>query len=238
MADETSLLQNYIQAGETNISNLLLHHYKEIGMTTSQLVLYLEFKSYQDRGIVNPDIRLLAKHLGTDEKQVFNQLHQMMTNHLVEQQIRQLSDGKEDVFFDFSALVNKLINLQEQTANNQQVEQTANKREATFAMLESEFGRPLSSMELQIVNDWFDKDQYTGAMIKLALRQAVMNSALNLQYMERILQNWQRQGLRTERDITEHERKFEERRSDQESNRDHGRQLPKGPKIPIYKLGE
>ena len=41
---DASLLQHYLQAGETNISNLLLHHYKELGMTTSQFVLYLQFK--------------------------------------------------------------------------------------------------------------------------------------------------------------------------------------------------
>lgn len=238
MADETALLQNYIQAGETNVSNLLLHHYKEVGLTTSQLVLYLEFKSYQDRGEMNPDIRLLAKHLGTTGNQVFNQLHQMMTNHLVEQKVRQLEDGKEDVIYDFSALINKLVALQDQETDAEQVKQAENSREQTFNSLESEFGRPLSSMELQIVNDWLDKDRYTPVMIKLALRQAVMNSALNLQYMERILQSWQRQGLRTEREINEHERRFEDRRNGQDSGTSGNHHRPQGPKIPIYKLGE
>ena len=54
---DASLLQHYLQAGETNISNLLLHHYKELGMTTSQFVLYLQFKSYLYRVIINPDVR-------------------------------------------------------------------------------------------------------------------------------------------------------------------------------------
>ena len=51
-----------------------------------------------------------------------------------------------------------------------------NSRVEIFNQLEAEFGRPLSSMELQIVNDWLDKDNYSAIMIKLALRQAVMNS--------------------------------------------------------------
>ena len=52
-----NILQRYLAAGETLISNLLLHHYKELGLTTSQLVLYLQLKSYQDQGVANPDIR-------------------------------------------------------------------------------------------------------------------------------------------------------------------------------------
>lgn len=93
-------------------------------------------------------------------------------------------------------------------------------------------------MELQIVNDWLDKDNYSTAMIELALRQAVMNSALNLKYMERILQSWAHQGLRTKRDINEHERQFENRREGQVNNQHPDQSRPAGPKIPIYKLGE
>ena len=232
---DASLLQHYLQAGETNISNLLLHHYKELGMTTSQFVLYLQFKSYQDRGIMNPDVRTIAKNLGTKERQVFEQLHQMMTNHLVEQKMRKMEDGKEDAIYDFSLLINKLALLNENDqAATVKVENTNNRVE-TFNQLEAEFGRPLSSMELQIVNDWLDKDNYSAIMIKLALRQAVMNSALNLQYMDRILQSWDRQGLRTERDINEHEKRFEQRKEDGQKPE---KKTLKKPKIPIYKLGE
>lgn len=232
---DASLLQHYLQAGETNISNLLLHHYKELGMTTSQFVLYLQFKSYQDRGIMNPDVRTIAKNLGTKERQVFEQLHQMMTNHLVEQKMRKMEDGKEDAIYDFSLLINKLALLNENDqAATVKVENTNNRVE-TFNQLEAEFGRPLSSMELQIVNDWLDKDNYSAIMIKLALRQAVMNSALNLQYMDRIPQSWDRQGLRTERDINEHEKRFEQRK---EAGQKPEKKTLKKPKIPIYKLGE
>lgn len=237
MTEETPL-QRYIRAGQTTISNLLIHHYKKIGLTTAQLVLYLQFKSYQDRGTMNPDVRVIAKNLGTSETQVFNQLHQMITNKLVKQGMRKLPDGKEDAIYDFTPLLNKLALLEDQTTTAVQEEETQNSRQQVFAELESEFGRPLSSMELQIVNDWLDKDNYSTAMIELALRQAVMNSALNLKYMERILQSWAHQGLRTKRDINEHERQFENRREGQANNQHSGQSRPTGPKIPIYKLGE
>ena len=232
---DASLLQHYLQAGETNISNLLLHHYKELGMTTSQFVLYLQFKSYQDRGIMNPDVRTIAKNLGTKERQVFEQLHQMMTNHLVEQKMRKMEDGKEDAIYDFSLLINKLALLNENDQEETIKVENTNSRAEAFNQLEAEFGRPLSSMELQIVNDWLDKDNYSAIMIKLALRQAVMNSELNLQYMDRILQSWDRQGLRTERDINEHEKRFEQRK---EAGQKPEKKTLKKPKIPIYKLGE
>ena len=214
---EETPLQRYIRAGQTTVSNLLVHHYKQLGMSTAQLVLYLQFKSYQDRGTMNPDVRVIAKNLGTTETQVFNQLHQMMVNHLVKQGMRQLPDGKEDAIYDFTPLLDKLALLEDQTTATAQEEASQNSRQQVFATLESEFGRPLSS---------------------LALRQAVMNSALNLQYMERILQSWARQGLRTEHDINEHERQFENRREGQATTQRGNQPRSAGPKIPIYKLGE
>ncbi|WP_283621878.1 DnaD domain-containing protein [Limosilactobacillus avium] len=231
-------LQRYLQSGETSVSNILLHHYKEIGLTTSQLVLYLQFKSYQDRGNASPDIRQIAKNLATSEVQVFDQLHQMVMSGLVDQQMRKTEGGKEEAVYDFAPLINRLAVFDDQQAT-QHVETTAaNSRMKTFNSLEAEFGRPLSSMEMQIVNDWLDKDGYSAEMIKLALKQAVLNSALSLNYMERILQSWNRQGLRARHDIEQHERQFEQRRGQQENATSSKHPRKKGPKIPIYKLGE
>ena len=131
-----------------NVCNYERHHYKELGMTTSQFVLYLQFKSYQDRGIMNPDVRTIAKNLGTKERQVFEQLHQMMTNHLVEQKMRKMEDGKEDAIYDFSLLINKLALLNENDQEAAVKVENTNSRVETFNQLEAEFGRPLSSMEL------------------------------------------------------------------------------------------
>lgn len=232
-----NILQRYLAAGETLISNLLLHHYKELGLTTSQLVLYLQLKSYQDQGVANPDIRQVAKNLGTSEVQVFDQLHQMMVNGLAEQKMQRQADGKEEAVYDFTPLINRLVLYDEQQADQQKDDTGANERMKTFNQLEAEFNRPLSSMEMQIVNDWLDKDSYSPVMIKLALRQAVLNSALNLKYMERILESWAHQGLRSQHDIEEHERQFEEQRGQSVAASGKGKQ-PRGPKIPIYKLGE
>ncbi|MBB1062800.1 DnaD domain-containing protein [Limosilactobacillus fastidiosus] len=232
---ENNPLVQYLNAGETTISNILLHHYHELGMSTAQLVVYLEFKSYLDRGIIDPDIRQIARHLQTDENQVFDLLHQMMSNKLVVQQMRKLADGKEDAFWDFTPLINKIGAFNEQEAVEKVETKISNQRKMTFNKIEAEVGRPLSPMEMQIVNDWIDRDHYSGSIIDLALRQAVMNNALSLQYMDRILRNWSRQGLKSVHDIQEHERRFEERKSQNNYSHQEPREI-QGPKIPIFNL--
>ena len=43
-------LQQYIQAGNSSISNELLLHYQDIGLDNDDLVLYLQVQRIQDRG--------------------------------------------------------------------------------------------------------------------------------------------------------------------------------------------
>ncbi|MCI1975517.1 MAG: DnaD domain protein [Limosilactobacillus sp.] len=235
MTENDSSLVQYLNAGETSISNILLHHYHDLGMSTAQLVVYLEFKSYIDRGVIDPDIRQIAHHLQTDENQVFNLLHQMMSNQLVVQQMRKLPDGKEDAFWDFTPLINKLSAFNEQKSAEQVQKSEGNQRKETFNKIEAEVGRPLSPMEMQIVNDWIDHDHYQASIIDLALKQAVMNNALSLQYIDRILRNWSRQGLKSAHDIREHERQYEERKSQNSYSHQEPRKI-QGPKIPIFNL--
>lgn len=225
---------NYLGAGETVVSNLLLHHYHDLGMTTGELVVYLEFKSYADRGVLNPEVTLIADHLHTSAKRVFEQLQSLIHKKLCLQRTRQ-ADGKEDVYYDFSPLLLKLAELAEKRDASQQQEQKNSQREDTFNKIEVEFGRPLSPMEMQVVNDWFDKDHYSAEVIDLALRAAVMNSARNWKYMDRILRNWQEHNLKSVDEIEQYEKQFEKSRLKRTAN--HPAAI-KGPDIPVFKLND
>ena len=56
--------------------------------------------------------------------------------------------------------------------------------------------RPLSSTEMQRIIDM--ASMYDERRVICALNEAVCNEACDLNYIERILQNWQQKGLSTE----------------------------------------
>ena len=45
---------------------------------------------------------------------------------------------------------------------------------------EKEFGRPLSPIELEMIGQWLNTDHYSPELIRLALREAVLNQAYSL----------------------------------------------------------
>lgn len=61
-----------------------------------------------------------------------------------------------------------------------------------YQLFEQEFGRPLSSIEFQRIGQWLEEDHYQPEILKLALREAVLNQAYSFNYVDRILLSWER----------------------------------------------
>lgn len=60
---------------------------------------------------------------------------------------------------------------------------------------ESEFGRPLSKMEREAIVSMFENFHYSKQMVLAALKEAVLNQALNLKYISTILAAWRKRGI-------------------------------------------
>lgn len=72
-----------------------------------------------------------------------------------------------------------------------------------YQLFEQEFGRPLSSIEFQRIGQWLEEDHYQPEILKLALREAVLNQAYSFNYVDRILLSWERKNLRTKQQVEE-----------------------------------
>ena len=75
-----------------------------------------------------------------------------------------------------------------------------------YQLFEQEFGRPLSSIEFQRIGQWLEEDHYQPEILKLALREAVLNQAYSFNYVDRILLSWKK-NLRTKQQVEEDQNK-------------------------------
>lgn len=66
-----------------------------------------------------------------------------------------------------------------------------------YSMFEQKFGRPLSPLEFEKITGWLDEYQYPPELLRCALQEAVAHQARSLSYIDRILLNWERSGIRT-----------------------------------------
>ncbi|WNW17151.1 DnaD domain-containing protein [Lactiplantibacillus plantarum] len=236
-----SLAAALVNDGQTTIANALLAHYREIGVTNDELLVYLQFKRLIDQGNQFPDAAVIAKSLGESTNAVFQRLHEMLAKKLLTIESITADDQKIHDRYNFDGLYDKLaVALKKQPVSTQASEQATseNSRQKVFRTIQTEFGRDLSPIEMESISKWFDEDHYEPEVIELALREAVLRQVYNLTYMDRILLNWQKRNLKTAAQVeAERQRSIEQRlNSAPQPQRQMGANA--GPKIPLFKLGE
>ncbi|WP_110113237.1 DnaD domain protein [Bacillus sp. CGMCC 1.16541] len=81
-----------------------------------------------------------------------------------------------------------------------------------FRLFEESFGRLLSPIEMQMIGQW-QEEGFDPALIKQALREAVLREVKNLKYIDRILFNWREKGIDTVDKAKEHSREHHRHRN-------------------------
>ena len=69
-----------------------------------------------------------------------------------------------------------------------------------FSKFESEFGRTLSPIEYELINGW-QEFGYNKELILEALRESILNGVTNLKYIDRILIEWDKKGIKNKEQI-------------------------------------
>ena len=97
-------LQQYIQAGQTNINNDLLLHYQDIGMDNDDLALYLQVMRIQAQGN-QATPKILAQVLHITETVVIARLKSLIARDLMV-----ISTATKQVeTYDFLPMIEKLV---------------------------------------------------------------------------------------------------------------------------------
>ncbi len=82
-------------------------------------------------------------------------------------------------------------------------------------MFETEFGRCLSPMEMEIIKEWINQ-KFSDELIYEALKEATYNGVSNLRYIDRVLFEWKKKGLKTKEDVMRDKEKFRKERKKKE----------------------
>ncbi|MFB9770497.1 DnaD domain protein [Lactiplantibacillus modestisalitolerans] len=233
-----SLARALINEGQTTVANALLAHYREIGLTNDELLVYLQFKRFMDQGQQFPDATVIAQSMGTSANTVFQHLHEMLAKKLLTIESITGTDQKIHDRYNFDGLYDKLAVALTKAATATAAAPKVNARQKVFRAIQTEFGRDLSPIEMESISKWFDEDHYDPDVIELALREAVLRQVYNLTYMDRILLNWQKRNLKTAAQVeAERQRSIENRLNSAPKQKRQTTEQAR-PRIPLFKLGE
>ncbi|WP_409022572.1 DnaD domain protein [Dellaglioa sp. P0083] len=230
-----AFMSQFLEAGETHVSNLVLRNYRKIGLSSDELIFLIHLLSFNQAGNKFPDTNQVASQMGVTAQETYTLLQKLIEKKVISIKTIDDSNGYSTDQFDFSVLYEKLNNLSQRTQEKVEVVNSNNSRKEVYEKIEVEFGRPLSPMELESISMWIDQDHYLPELILMALKEAVLNQAYSLKYMDRILLNWEKKHIKTSQDIKKDKEKRQQQNfSNNVKNNDNTKESNDKPEIPLY----
>ncbi|PLR77172.1 DNA replication protein DnaD [Bacillus sp. V3-13] len=223
---------SWLEEGLVSIPGVLLTHYKKLNMNEQELALLLHIISFSMKGNEFPTPAELSARMTITATECAG-----MLRRLIQKGFLSIMDGHspEGIMYEkysLQPLWEKLVDQFLLDTKGKQADQQQKDEMDLYTCFEREFGRPLSPFECESLAMWMDDDLHDPIIIKAALREAVISGKLNFRYIDRILFEWKKNGIRTIEQARSHSRKFRQHQNHQRENQD---DLPANVKtIPFY----
>ncbi|MCU9593666.1 DnaD domain-containing protein [Caldibacillus thermolactis] len=228
---DKKMFLSWIEEGVVPIPSFLFTYYKKIGLTDLECMVLLHIYTFIKKGNDFPTHVEIAERMCISTEKCAQ-----LIGSLVQRGYLQIINGKtaDDIYFEKYSLQPLWSRLLDEHILNEKGEIQAQKKEDegnVFTMFEQEFARPLSPIEIETITMWLDNDHHEPSLIKAALKEAVMSGKLNFRYIDRILFEWKKNGIKTVEQAQEHGRKF---RIHQQQKRNLDEPRKRTDSIPFY----
>lgn len=174
------------------IPKYVLTYAKDFDLDVYSLILLIYFLNQKNKEVFN--YKKIIEDLNFTEKELLDSISLLKDKHLVSIQMEKNDSGileeTVDVSSFYDIIFSKFINDSNQNSNEKDL----------FESFEREFGRTLSPMEYEIITSWLESN-ISKELILEALKEAVFNGVSNLRYVDKILYEWNKKGIKTPTDL-------------------------------------
>ena len=175
-------VEKLIEKKDYIVPSLLILNYKKINLTAEELVFIIYVINNGED--FNP--KKISQDLDLNLDKIMDLINNLTNKGLINLEIKKINNVRSE-YFNIEKIYKKLAFLL--------VDEEEKKDNNIFDIFEKEFGRTLSPMEYEIINTWLDN--FKENTIILALKEATYNGVSNLRYIDKILYEWQKKGIKT-----------------------------------------
>lgn len=180
---------------------ILLQNYRSLNITDSELIVLIYLINCNE--CFNP--KQISKDLNFNLNELMELINSLMEKNIIK--IEVINKRVREEIINLDELYNKLgfiiINEEVEVGNPN-----------LFSVFEKEFGRTLSPLDYEIIKDW--QTEFTEELILLALKEAVFNGVNNLRYIDKIIREWHKKGIKNEEDVINDRKKFQSKKTNKE----------------------
>lgn len=168
---------------------ILFTSLKDYGLSISEsfVLLQLWHLIYHEKRLISDED--LVEALSSDEHEILEILAGLITKNCIG-----YSEQNGKMTYNLEPLINSIF------SDDSNVKAIPVGKGKVFASFESEFKRPLSPIEIDLIDEWLEVKEYPEEMIYEVLKVAVSNAKLSFTYIDHILIDWAKKGVKSQRE--------------------------------------
>ena len=174
------------------VPRYVLSYAKELGLDMDSLILLIYFLNKPNKSIF--DYKKIIEDINFTEKELLNALSTLKDKNilliLMEKNDSGVLEEKVDISLFYEIIFSKILNKETKENNEKDL----------YDNFEKEFGRTLSPMEYEIINEWI-RSGISEELISEALKEAIFNGVKSLRYIDKILISWKDKGYKSASDV-------------------------------------
>lgn len=195
-----SKLISVFKQGHLVIPLFILQNYKKFDLKMDEFLFLMYLYNLGNSSIFNPG--KFAEDLNMELTDVMGYIGTLTDKKLIRVEVVKNEKGLMEEVVLLDDFYNKLSLMTMEEVNQVQKSGGSN----IFEIIEKEFGRTLSPIEYEIIKAWLDGDM-SEELIKEAIKEATFNGVSNLRYIDKILYEWGKLGIKSVADVETNRKK-------------------------------
>lgn len=174
------------------IKNFLIKVCVELNLTLNDMLILTYFMNQEEPTL---NMQNITSTIYLNENQIMESFNKLIGIKLISMKVEKDSRGVR------TEIIN-LDNIIKYATSDITKKHKIEEKDNIFEKFETEFGRTLSPIEYEIINDWINSG-ISKELIIQALKESIYNGAKSLRYINKILLSWQEKGYKSKSDLNQ-----------------------------------
>ena len=187
-------LVNLLMDGNIVVPLEFYRRYKELNVTLEEFIFLMYLRSKGNLILFDPIS--IAEELGYSSFEVLELISSLSDKKLLVIETVKNDKGIVEEKLDLNLFYEKMVSLM---LDDKEFKEVTKLDDSIFSSIEKEFGRTLNPSEIEFIKAW--SSNFSSELIIEAVKEAVLNGVSSIRYIDKILYEWDKKGLKTIDDV-------------------------------------
>ena len=204
-----------LRSNSVNIPYYLIKAKKELNLDDNELIFLSYLVGKGSKFMFDPE--LISNDLNLSKEEILTNISSLQDKKFITIESIKNDKGIIEEYINLDSYFSKLsTSLVDKNKDNN--------KSSIYELIEKEFGRTLSPIEYEIIKAWLDSGTNED-LIKEALKEATYNGVSNLRYIDKIIYEWGKKGIKTKEDVEKNKEAWKKEKEEEKKDKGKNKEI-------------